>query len=44
MCFQNGHLDIVRFLIEKGAKVDQANNEAVTPLWIASQVRFLLQN
>ena len=38
-CFQNGHLDVVRFLIEKGAKVDQKDNlDGETPLFIASEV------
>ena len=45
----NGHLKIVRFLVEVGAAKDQANNSGVTPLWIAAHnghlmiVRFLLE-
>ena len=41
---QGGHLKVVEFLFEKGAKVDQADTEIVTPLWIASQVRFFLNS
>ena len=40
MLFQNGHLAVVRFLLEKGAEVDRADNEDRTPLWAASQVCF----
>ena len=36
---QEGHLKVVEFLVEKGAKVDQADFRGVTPLWMASQVR-----
>ena len=39
---QNGYLDVVKFLIEKGAKVEQANNVGVTPLSTASQVIWIL--
>ena len=31
-------MKVVEFLLEKGAKVDQADNEGVTPLSIASKV------
>ena len=37
---QQGHLEVVEFLFEKGAIVDQANVEGVTPIWVASQVCF----
>ena len=37
-CFQNGHLDVVRFLIEKGANVDQTDKNDRTPLCVASLV------
>ena len=37
---QEGHLKVVEFLFEKGAEVDQAHVNGVTPLWIASQVFF----
>jgi len=46
---QNGHLDIVRFLVEAGAAIDQGNNNGSTPLWLAAQdghldiVRFLVE-
>ena len=44
-CFQYGHLEVVKFLFEKGAKVDHADNDGTTPLWIASQVcLFFCQN
>ena len=39
---QEGHLKVVEFLFEKGAKIDQADFVGVTPLWIASQVCILL--
>ena len=39
-CFQNGHLDVVRFLIEKGAEVDRADDEGRTSLWTAAKVYF----
>ena len=35
---QEGHLKVVDFLFDKGAKVDQANFFGETPLWIASLV------
>ena len=34
---QNGHLDIVRFLVEVGAAKDQADNDGTTPLLVAAQ-------
>ena len=46
---QNGHLDVVRFLVEAGAAKDQADNSGATPLFTAVQnghldiVRFLVQ-
>ena len=39
-CLQEGHLKVVEFLLEKGAKVYRANKKGVTPLWIASCVCF----
>lgn len=33
----NGHLDVVAYLLEKGAVVDQTRNDGSTPLWNASQ-------
>ena len=39
---QEGHLKVVEFLIEKGAKVDQATVRGVTPLQTASGVCILL--
>jgi ankyrin repeat protein len=33
---QNGHLEVVRFLVEYGADVDQANDNGQTPLMAAS--------
>ena len=38
--FQNGRLDVVKFLIEKGAKVDRVDKRDITPLSIASEVGF----
>ena len=38
---QEGHLEVVKFLFEKGAKVDQAYNGGGSPLLIASQVCIL---
>ena len=35
---QNGHLKIVEFLFDKGANIDQANCDSLTPLWIAASV------
>ena len=37
---QKGHLEIVQFLIEKGANIDQVNYKKQTPLWIAAKVRI----
>jgi ankyrin repeat protein len=34
---QNGHLDVVRHLVEVGADKDQAQNQGATPLFIAAQ-------
>ena len=34
---QNGHVEVVRALVEAGASVDQANNDGRTPLFMASQ-------
>ena len=33
-------MDVVKFLVEKGANVHLANNNDVTPLWTASHVSF----
>ena len=33
---QNGHLDVVRLLLQKGADKDKANNNGTTPLLFAS--------
>ena len=33
---ENGHLDILQYLIEKGADVDVMDIWDTTPLWIAS--------
>ena len=33
----NGHLDVVRHLVEVGADKDQAENSGETPLFIAAQ-------
>ena len=38
MYMQNGHLNLVKFLIEKRADVQHANNQGETPLLIASKV------
>ena len=34
---QNGHLDVVRHLVEVGADKDQAQNSGATPLYIAAE-------
>ena len=34
---RNGHVEVVRALVEAGASVDQARNDGVTPLCIASE-------
>lgn len=45
---RNGHLDIVRFLVEAGGSKDQARKEGTTPLFVAAEdghfeiVRFLV--
>ena len=36
---RSGHLNVVKLLIEKGAKVDIAKNDGATALFIASQVK-----
>ena len=48
---QNGHLEVVRFLVESGANKDQGTaDDGATPLYIAAQnghlevVRFLLES
>jgi ankyrin repeat protein len=47
---QNGHLDVVRFLVEHGADVNQADNDGQTPLMVASAqmnemiVRYLIKH
>ena len=33
----NGHLDVVRHLVEVGADKDRAENEGATPLYVAAQ-------
>ena len=33
----NGHLDVVRHLVEVGADKDQAQNQGATPLFIAAE-------
>ena len=35
---QNGHLEIVKLLLAKGANIDQVNQLGQTPLWIAACV------
>jgi ankyrin repeat protein len=34
---ENGHLDVVRHLLDVGADKDQANNSGATPLFIAAE-------
>ena len=47
MAAQKGHLEVVRFLVAQGAKVDAPANDGYTPLSVAAQnghlevVRFL---
>ena len=33
---QEGHLEVVKLLIESGGSVNEADNRGATPLWIAS--------
>ena len=46
---QNGHIDVVRFLVDVGAAKDQTDNNSRTPLWVAARnghldiVRFLVE-
>ena len=35
---KKGHVDAARLLLDRGAAVDQANNNGATPLWIAAQM------
>ena len=37
-CLKLAHLDVVEFLVEKGANLNHANNDGKTPLWVASSV------
>jgi ankyrin repeat protein len=37
-----GHLSIVQYLVEKGAKIDAKNDEGNTPLHLASMEDHLL--
>ena len=37
-------MNVVQFLLEKGAEVDRADNEGRTPLWAASQVCFFFSS
>ena len=39
-CLKRGHLEVVQFLIKKGAKVEQETKTGESALWIASQVCF----
>jgi len=34
---QDGHLPVVKYLVENGADVNQAHNDGATPLFISSQ-------
>ena len=38
---ENGHLDVVRHLVEVGADKDQAQNQGATPLCIAAEKSHL---
>jgi len=46
---QKGHLDVVKTLIEHGARVDAATTDGATPLYIACQngqievVKYLIE-
>ena len=48
MASQNGHVDVVRLLIDAGALINQADEDGETPLWVASHkghlaiVRYLI--
>ena len=37
---QGGYLNVVEYLIERGANVNQEDDYERTPLWAASQVRI----
>ena len=37
MASQNGHVEVVRVLIDAGALINQANTNGATPLLMASQ-------
>ena len=49
MASQEGHVDVVRVLLEQGAVIDNADDDGYTPLYVASQeghvdvVRMLLE-
>ena len=36
--FQEGHVEVVKYLIEKGANLHLASNNGGTPLYIACEV------
>ena len=38
LCIQQGHVETVKFLFEKGAKVDRVGNFGKTLLWMTAQV------
>ena len=38
---QNGHLEVVKYLLEKSAAVDAKSNDGVTPLIVAAQNGYL---
>ena len=33
---QGGHLKVAKLLVKKGAKIDQASDEGLTPLYVAA--------